>query len=94
MKIPILTQLISRVFNVRDHGTLHWSFAILFIASVAISSFFQCLQLMCLKKDHIEHRTYLARTLYVKLLFGISAVVVAIAFAITYVVCDGGAGGT
>ncbi|KAK9895155.1 hypothetical protein P389DRAFT_190468 [Cystobasidium minutum MCA 4210] len=80
--------LLLAIFNVRDHGTLHWSFAITFIVGVGISSLFQSLQIFCLMQDH-RHHQHLARNLYTKLFIVIAAIAFAIAFAATYLVCGG-----
>lgn len=75
-------------FNTFQHPTLHWSFTILFILSVATSSICQTIEILYLHQDHPD-RIHLRRNAFIKLSIVAFSITIAILFAILYGTCHG-----
>ncbi|CAD6889482.1 unnamed protein product [Tilletia controversa] len=79
------------VFDAFNYSRVHWSFALLFIATVAISVLLQTIQVISLSKDHDEREYHLRAVAWVKLSIFIAAIPVVLIFIITYGICQGSA---
>jgi hypothetical protein len=76
------------VLDAFHYGPYHWGCAIAFIVSVALSATFQTIQIFRLSSIHPERR-HLLRNALIKLVVAVLAIGLAIAFLVTYLVCDG-----
>lgn len=76
------------LLNTFDHPTAHWTFTLLFMICVSISSISQIMELYCLRKDY-PNRTHLKRNAFLKSLIIFISFVLGVLFGSLYVTCGG-----
>ncbi|GAA5990005.1 hypothetical protein JCM5350_002365 [Sporobolomyces pararoseus] len=83
-----LALVLLACFNDQAFPKVHWSFTAIFVVCIAVSALCQTLEIMWLRKDHVE-RKHLRRAAIIKWIIVGTAICAAIAFGATYGVCAG-----
>ncbi|KAE8212130.1 hypothetical protein CF327_g4201 [Tilletia walkeri] len=86
-----ISLILLSVFDAFNYGRVHWSFALLFIATVAISVLLQTIQVLSLAHDHDEQEFHLRKVAIIKAAIFVLAIPVVIIFVVCYGICQGSA---